>query len=281
MRRLSISIRRIAVATGICTSAILTNTAFAQQDAIIAEQSLLKEETRAVAEAADTIGAPKKNTFQRLRESPFGLSLELASRYIYRGCEYGDAPVGFATISYATHGFGAWATGAYAVNGSHSEVDLGITYQYKWLFVGLSDYYYPTPAGEKDHFFEMNNHKTGHWGELYATVTPFKFPLWLTVSCYLYGADKKPDGKQAYSSYAELGYTYNFKGDNAISLAVGACLNKSYYTNYESGFNVVNINLKYSTAFRFGSFKLPVAGNIIYNPYTNKPFITLSLFFGI
>lgn len=265
------------------SAAIAAASIFSPANAV-AQQNDINQEKEILAQSAEQqtdSTTKKRNILDRLRESPFGISLELASRYVWRGQEYGNAPVGFATLSYSTHGFSAWAMGAYAFNGSHSEVDLGVTYQYKWLFVGLSDYYYPSPAGEKDNYFEMDNHKTGHWGELYATVTPFKFPLYLTLSCYLYGADKNPAGKQAYSTYAELGYTYNFKGDNAISLAVGAALNKSFYNNYEKKFSVVNINLKYSSAFNFGSFKLPVSGGVVYNPYTRKPFVVLSLYFGV
>ena len=218
----------------------------------------------------------------KLLDSPFGLSLELASRYVWRGQEYGDAPIGFATLSYSTHGFSAWVMGAYTINNSHSEIDLGLTYTYKWATIGISDYFYPSASGEKDKYFNFNNHTTGHWGELYATVSPFeKVPFWLTASCYIYGADKKPDGKQAYSSYLELGYPYTFKGRHTISLAVGASLNRGFYTNYEKGFSVVNIDLTYRTAFILGKVKLPVSGSLIYNPANNKPFFKFSVYFNI
>ena len=84
-----------------------------------------------------------------------------------------------------------------------------------------------------------------------------------------------------YSSYAEVGYTYSFNDNNSMALCVGANLNKGFYTEYQSGFNVVNINAKYSTAFKFGSFRLPVSASYILNPYKNKSFFTLSLYFGI
>lgn len=216
-----------------------------------------------------------------LRNSPFGLSLELSTKYLWRGIEYGDAPIAFATIDYGHKGFGAWIMGAYAFNGSHQEIDLGITYSTKWFTIGVSDYYYPSAVGNNDRYFDMDNHTTGHWGELYVTATPFRFPLWATVSTYIYGADKKPDGRQAYSSYAEIGYTYMFMEKNAISLAIGANLNKGFYTDYESGFNVSNITLKYATAFSLGNFKLPVSASVMYNPYRDKCFFSFSAYFNI
>ena len=52
-------------------------------------------------------------------------------------------------------------------------------------------------------------------------------------------------------------------------------------TNNQSGFNVVNINAKYSTAFKFGNFKLPISASYVLNPYNNKSYFTMSLYFGL
>ena len=56
--------------------------------------------------------------------SPLSVSLELSTKYMWRGIEYGTAPVAFPMLSYGYKGFNAFAMGAYAVNGSHQEVDL-------------------------------------------------------------------------------------------------------------------------------------------------------------
>ena len=56
--------------------------------------------------------------------------------------------------------------------------------------VGVSDYYFPSAVGEKDEYLKFCNRETGHWGEAYATWTGDKIPLWVTVSTYVYGADK-------------------------------------------------------------------------------------------
>lgn len=221
------------------------------------------------------------NAEEKLKESPFSASLELSTKYMWRGIEYGTAPTVFPMIGYNTHGFNAFAMGGYAINGSHQEVDLGVSYTAKEFTVGVSDYYYPSSVGEKDGYFKLSNRETGHWVEAYATWAGTKIPLWVTVSTYIFGADKNEDGKQMYSSYAEVGYTHSFTDDNKISLCVGANLNKSFYTDNESGFSIVNVNAKYSTAFKFGSFKLPVSASYVLNPYRNKSFFTMSLYFGI
>ena len=213
--------------------------------------------------------------------SPFSASLELTTKYMWRGIEYGTAPTVFPMMGYCYKGFNAFAMGGYAVNGSHQEVDLGVSYTANEFSFGVSDYYYPSAVGEKDGYFKLSNRNTGHWVEAYASWNGKKIPLWVTVSTYVFGADKNEDGKQMYSAYAEVGYTHSFNENNSMSLCVGANLNKSFYTEYQSGFNVVNINAKYSTAFKFGKFHLPVSAGYILNPYKNKSFFTMSLYFGI
>lgn len=221
------------------------------------------------------------NAEENLKESPFSASLELSTKYMWRGIEYGTAPTVFPMIGYNTHGFNAFAMGAYAIDGSHQEVDLGVSYTAKEFTVGVSDYYYPSSVGEKDQYFKLSSRETGHWVEAYATWAGTKIPLWVTVSTYIFGADKNENGKQMYSSYAEVGYTHSFTEDNNIALCVGANLNKGFYTDNQSGFYVVNINAKYSTAFKFGSYKLPVSASYVLNPYKNKSYFTMSLYFGL
>lgn len=145
---------------------------------------------------------------------------------------------------------------------------------------GLSDYYYPSAIGEKDSYFRLSNRSTGHSVEAYLTATPFTAPLWLTLSTYVFGADKKLNGNQAFSSYAEVGYTYSFNDNNDLSIALGVNLNKSFYTDYKRGFNVVNVALKYVTCFTFGKFRLPVSASYVLNPYKEKSYITFSLYFN-
>lgn len=215
-----------------------------------------------------------------LKNSPFHASLELTTKYMWRGIEYGDSPAVFPMFSYALGGLHAFVMGGYALNGSHQEVDFGVSYSYKsWCF-GLSDYYYPSAVGEDDKYFDFSNHFTGHSVESYLTFAPEKIPFWITLSAYVYGNDKKPDGNQAFSSYLEMGYNYVFTGNNMLSLFVGACLNKSFYTDYKKAFGVVNATLKYSTSFSFGKFQLPASVSYILNPYKEKSYLTFSFYFN-
>lgn len=212
------------------------------------------------------------------KETPIEASLELSTKYVWRGIEYGTGAVTFAKISYQKRFFDAYLEGVYSTNGSHSEVDIGIGYTYKWLYVGLADYYYPTAVSNKDKYFNLANRSTGHYIEMYSILCPTKIPFLLTLSSYVFGADKNLKGRQAFSSYAELAYFYKFKDNNVLTLALGSCLNKGFYTDYMSGFNIVNFSLKYETNLKFGSFHLPVSASYIVNPYREKSYFTFSLF---
>ena len=73
---------------------------------------------------SDSIAAPKRNSFgDKLRTSPFHLGVEIQTKYMWRGIEYGTAPTLFPQISFDKWGLNIYAMGGYAVNGSHSEVD--------------------------------------------------------------------------------------------------------------------------------------------------------------
>lgn len=79
-----------------------------------------------------------------------------------------------------------------------------------------------------------------------------------------------------YFSYAEMGCTHSFNDNNNFALCVGANLNKGFYMGNQSRFNVM-----YSTAFKFGSFRLLVSASYVLNPYKNKSYFTMLLYFGL
>lgn len=218
------------------------------------------------------------NNYHILKFSNFSASVEFTTKYMWRGIEYGTSPVFLPMLSYDYKGFNVYAMGGYATNGSHQEVDLGVSYNYKWLTIGINDYYYPTAVGEKDNYFVFKNRETGHYVEAVATISPKKIPVYLIMSSYVFGADKTPNGNQAFSSYAEIGYIHQFKGNNTMTILVGAEINKGFYTDYEKNFSVCNVAARYNTFIPLGKYKLPVSASLIFNPYKEKAYFTFSAF---
>lgn len=227
----------------------------------------------------------KKDDFSsRLRESNFSLGVQLQTKYVWRGMEMQTedaAPVLFPSINYGHNGFSAYVMGGYATNGKYAEVDLGASYTYKWVTVGVADYYYPSTNSAEDKYFNFRNHNTGHWFEGYVTITPDKIPLSLTISNFFAGADKNADGKQAYSTYAEIGTWYDFLNNNQIALNLGAAFNKSCYNGYAHNFGVCNVEAKYTHTLQFkNDWTLPLSVSYIINPVYEKSFVNFTAYFG-
>lgn len=228
----------------------------------------------------ETTTTEKNNWGGKLIHSPFGLGLDIQTKYLWRGMEMmseDSAPVLFPAINYSWDGLYVYAMGATAINGKYAEVDLGISYTWKGLSIGFNDYYYPTVDSKEDEYLGGGKH-TGHWFEGVITYAPEKIPFSATLSNFFAGNDKyindKGEEKQAYSTYLELGTYYDFLKQNRISLNVGAALNKSCYNNYEHGFSVCNIELKYTYTVPFKSgWSLPLNVAYVYNPVFDKSFV--------
>lgn len=216
----------------------------------------------------------------KLKSSNFHLGLDLQTKYVWRGMEMmpeESSPVVFPGINYQWKGLYAYAMGGYAINGKYAEVDLGVSYTWKGLTVGMSDYYYPTVNGKDDEY--VGGKHNGHWLEASITYAPEKVPLWITVSNFFAGdddvySDTSENEKQAYSTYMEVGTYYDFLDNNRLSLAVGMTPNKSCYTNYQKKFAVCNLDLKYTYNVQFkNGWTLPLSAEYIYNLSFDKSYV--------
>jgi hypothetical protein len=219
-----------------------------------------------------------------LKESNFHLGVELQTKYLWRGMEQmkeESAPVVFPQLNYQYKGFTGYVCGGYAINGKFSEIDLGVSYGYKWLTVGLIDYYYPTTDTPEDQYFNFKSRDTGHCLDGSVTIAPDNIPAYMLFSCLFAGDDKNEDGKQAYSTYAELGGHYDFLGGHQLGLAVGATFNKSCYNDYTHNFSICNIELKYTYNLMIKDFALPLRVAYVINPVFEKAHVNLSASFEL
>lgn len=212
------------------------------------------------------------------RASPLALEVELSSKYVLKGVEYGSGPMILPRIAFEKRGWGVALLGMYALNDSYKEVDVSVSYTYKGLTFYVGDYYCPSDTGEKDDYFNWSAHSTQHAIETYLKYDQDQFPVWGRFHTYIFGADRRPDGQQAYSTYAEVGYKHQLTSKDRLSAFVGATLNKSSYVHYEKHFAFCNLGVRYDTTIRLGNFHLPVSSAYVFNPYLNKSHITFSLF---
>lgn len=202
-------------------------------------------------------------------------SIELSSKHVWRGLEFGTAPVVFPQVYYSAGKFSAYAMGGYAINASHQEVDFGCSYQLRNLIIGLNDYFYSSGVGNRDKYFDYSK-RTGHYVEVYTHYTPDRLPISCLLSIFPYGADKLGT-KQAYSSYLELQYKRSIASESDLTIALGGTFNRSFYTQYASDIALTNLTLKYTRLFRLGKIDIPLSASFIINPYTNKSFFSCSV----
>ena len=232
----------------------------------------------------NTTESAKNNWGESLKHSNFHLGIDLQTKYVWRGMEMmteNSTPILFPNINYCYKGLYLYAMGGYALNGKYAEVDLGISYTWKWLTIGINDYYYPSTQDINDNYFDFSKAHTGHWLEGAITIAPSKIPAYLTISNFFYGADKTLAGKQAYSTYVEISSYYDFLNYNRLSLIIGAACNQSCYNGYERRFGICNLELKYTYNVTFkNGWSIPFNAAYIINPIRNKPFVNFSTSFA-
>ena len=109
--------------------------------------SITTNESESQTNPTEDSSLQKNNWGGKLIKSPFGLGIDIQTKYVWRGMEMiteNSAPVLFPSINYSYKGLYLYAMGGYAINGKYAEVDLGISYTWKALTIGFNDYYYPT-----------------------------------------------------------------------------------------------------------------------------------------
>lgn len=209
--------------------------------------------------------------------SPWSIDLELASRYIWRGLEYGDAATFFPKIAYTHGNLQVYALGSTGIDGSYKEANLGLKYRLSRFTFALVDSYSPTHWGKKDTYLDLKPQSTRHALDMRVLYEPESLPLSFFGSCFFYGNDRLEDGRQAYSTYFELSYYKSFSPEQHLSLSLGATPFKSFYTDYRSGAAWVNLTLQYRVDFKLGSLALPMSVSYTLNPQREKSYVYLSI----
>lgn len=204
----------------------------------------------------------------------FSVGTDLVSSYVWRGFKQdGTATLQSPNIQpYVSYTFGKLTVGSWgstSFTGTVKEVDLYATYafssalaltvtDYNW---GFTQSYFKYGSGT-DHVFEATLAYTG--GE--------SLPLSASLNTMFAGADKTSAGKQAYSTYLELGYQLTSNG----KVFVGGLLTDA--PAYKSGAGVTNVGFKATKSIEFtDKFSLPVYGVVGVNPLAKDAFLVVGI----
>ena len=209
----------------------------------------------------------------KAQEIDFTLGADIVSSYIWRGA-YGTSAAIQPGASLSVAGFSLSAWGSVPFQGVAKEVDFTASYEIAGLSLAVTDYWWTGEDAFK--YFMYTNKKTDHLFE--ATIEyelPIeKLPLSLSLNTMFAGADYKPDGDRAYSTYISAAYPFSIK-DVSLSASLGLTPSKGIYAD---DFSVVHIGLKASKELKItDSFSLPVFGEIITNPRSECIFFVFGI----
>ena len=250
---------------------------------------------------------PKSDTLSVKKEKKLSLTVDIVSRYLWRGqCWGGDYVAVQPTIEYEvtpklTLGF--WATTNFKNNyfypdgvtsgKGYQEINFYATYQLNdFLQFQVWDYYWPSVEkveGVDNSFFNYGKDgvKTVDAMLYFDFSEGYKYPFNATISTFVAGNDLRYDSNdenptQNFTTYLELGYTFtlfeksSMKALQGIELdpVIGAVLNnKSEYYSYADYDNVsfINMGIKATKEIDLGKgITMPISLNYIHNGATQN-----------
>ncbi|MCK9421920.1 MAG: hypothetical protein M0Q38_04930 [Bacteroidales bacterium] len=227
---------------------------------------------------------------------------DIMSLYIWRGYDIGNSPAIQPNLNFSWNGLniGAWGSYAFAKHtilindstyidaGNYAEVDLYISYTFKWFTLMVFDYFIMNGlnSNEGNRYFDYNNKTTGHTfeGTLSFDGTD-TFPLQLIVSTLFYGDDKDKDStgvyglgtKNNFSTYFEASYTFNIdKIGVEIKPFIGGTPFGSSWYGPKAG--VTNIGMTAQKTIEITkTYSLPVQVSLITNPQAQSAFLVFGI----
>ncbi|PZX17457.1 uncharacterized protein Gcw-chp [Breznakibacter xylanolyticus] len=193
--------------------------------------------------------------------SPFSISADVVSRYVWRGSEIGGSPNIQPGLSYSIGGLTAGAWGSYDFDFSKTtaapECDLYLSYDFEFgLGFIATDYY-----NQSFRYFDYDGTTGAHSIELGLTYSIGNLSL---------GAYKFINQSEA--TYVEAAYEFK----NA-KLFVGAG-DKSYYLNYTEDFNICNVGLTVGKEVQLTeTWKVAPYASFVVNPNKEEAFLVLGI----
>ena len=196
---------------------------------------------------------------------------DVVSSYIWRGQDLGDVSLQPTLgVSYKGLSLTAWGSIGLTDPLDAKEFDLTLAYTIGGLNIGITDYWFDAGLDPDARYFKYDVHGTNHVFEANIGYDfGFASLQWFTNFT---GNDYKADGKRAYSSYAEVVVPFKLSAIEWTA-TVGAVPFESgqYGTN---GFAVTNLSLKATKDIKItDSFSIPVFGQIVANPCSQKAYL--------
>jgi hypothetical protein len=209
----------------------------------------------------------------------FEFGMDLVSRYVWRGNDYGNAPAfqPYASVALAGFEFGVWGSFAFGTPAGappYTENELYLEYTTTTpagpLTATLSDYYYPS-NGLK--FFNYRGNNEGaHTLELsfnYGGTSEYPLSVLAAVNVY---------NDTSNSVYLEAGYSFEVEEVSVKAFVGGTKGESAWYEVADKGFRLINVGLTLSRNIPIStSFSLPVSITVGLNPYAEQSILVFKI----
>jgi len=208
-------------------------------------------------------------------ESPLTISAEFVSSYVWRGM-YSDGSQQPNFQPFVSYSIGNFYVGSFMstnLSGQYRELDFSAGYAFGDFKVNVYDYFWGSNS-----YFDYSSDSTQHLIEAELVYQPEAFPLRFSAGSMVYGGDKKAafdttevdKNKNNFSTYLELGYTFDLKG-NSLYAFVGATPMVGLYSTTKAG--IINFGCTASKTVEVTkTFSLPVRTSISFNPIAKNFF---------
>lgn len=205
------------------------------------------------------------------------ISSDVVSSYIWRGQDLGSAAIQPTLgVGYKGLSLSAWGSYGIADPADTKEFDLTLAYTLGGLYIGITDYWFNAGGLDPDgRYFKYDAHGTNHVFEANVGYDfGFASVQWYTNFTGNDGINK--DGKRAYSSYAEIAVPFKLATVDWTARAGAVPYCTTFYGT--TGFAVTHLSLQATKDIKVtDAFSIPVFGQVIANPCTQKAYLVLGL----
>ena len=195
---------------------------------------------------------------------------DLVTQYIWRGLDMGNVSVQPTLgIGYKGLSLSAWGSVGFTSTDT-KEFDLTLSYTIGGFNIGITDYWFNN-VGPEPRYFKYGAHNTNH---VFEANVGYDFGVlslqWYTNFTGNDGFNKSD--KRAYSSYAELAVPFKLATVDWTATAGVVPYATTFYGT--TGFAVTNLSLRATKDIKItDSFSVPIFGQVIANPCTEKAYL--------
>lgn len=214
------------------------------------------------------------STATHAQEIETTISGDVVSQYVWRGQNLGHVSLQPTLgVEYKGLSLTAWGSVGLTESSDTKEFDLTLSYTTGGFNIGVTDYWFDAGLDPQNRYFKYSAHSTNH---VYEANIGYDFGIasiqWFTNFAGNDGVND--DGKRAYSSYLEASVPFKLGSVDWTATAGAVPFATDFYGT--SGFAVTNLSLRATKDIKVtDSFKIPIFGQVMANPCSQKAYLVL------